>query len=692
MSRNASHVTPAAVRWSSNGLPISEEFDDFYFSKKDGLTESRYIYLEHNHLPERWQALTQQDQFVIAETGFGTGLNFLVSWQLWREKACKGAKLHYISIEKHPLSREDLRRCLALWPELSDLSQQLLDQYPLYLSQGFHRLNFDLGQLQLTLIIDDVNAALEQLLSSTHPAHQQPQRAIDAWFLDGFAPAKNPQMWQPELFQILHKLSHGKTTFATFSAARIVRDGLINNGFSVSKHPGFGSKREMLNGTIKQPYQLPSTEKYPTSRFNSDHPLAWPLADSTQAKPSAKCGKARVVVIGGGLAGCHIANSLARRDYSVTLIERHSALAQEGSGNPQGVVYAKLSHKPETLGDFNLTALQYALRHYQFAWQQDNTLMGQQCGVLQVAQTIKEQQLQQQVHESMGSNQLLQSVDPKTASAIAGCHINNPALFFPQAGWLNPAMICAELTQHSNIDLMYNQQPLLLNRLENSWQLLDSESSVIIEADTVIVATANDLKNISQCQHIPCKPVRGQISQLRQDTHQIPDINTVLCAEGYISPSMDKQFCFGASFDIHNQTLDITAADHQQNLDRLRTQFPGLINDKINPSDCTGRTALRCTTPDYLPLLGPVPIYDEFLERFKLLRKNAKSNIAHTGSYYPNLYISAGYGSRGLAYTPLCAEILAAQINNEPIPVSRTMHTALNPARFIIRNLCRNKI
>ena len=692
MSRNEYSVSPAAIRWSSAGLPISEQFDDFYFSKTDGLAESRYIYLEHNQLADRWQSLSDKGQFVIAETGFGTGLNFLASWQLWCEKAPKCAKLHYISIEKHPLNLEDLKQCLALWPELSDLSQQLLDQYPLHLSQGFHRLNFDLGQLQLTLVIDDVNNALDQLLSSTHPAHQKPQRAVDAWFLDGFAPAKNPQMWQPELFQTLYKLSHAKTTVATFSTARVVRDGLVNNGFNIAKHSGFGIKREMLNGTIKQAYELPPTESYPTTRFNSPYPLAWTLPESVQTNASNKRSKSRVVVIGGGLAGCHTANSLARRGYLVTLIERHSGLAQEGSGNPQGVVYAKLSHKAETLTDFNLTALQYALRHYQFAWQQDNPLLGQQCGVLQVAHTDKEQQLQQQVNEALGRNRLLQWVDSKTASSIAGCHINNPALFFPNAGWLNPKMVCAELTQHSNINIVYNQQPLSLKRFANSWQLLDSEKSTIMEADIVVVATANDLKKISQCQHIPYKPVRGQITQLAQDAHQIPDINTVLCAEGYISPSMNNQFCFGASFDTQNQTLDITKDDHQQNLDRLRTQFPGIINDNITPDDCTGRTALRCTTPDYMPLLGPIPVYEDFLERFTLLRKNAKSSIAHSGSYYPNLYLSAGYGSRGLAYTPLCAEILAAQINNEPMPVSRSMQTALNPARFIVRNLSRNKI
>jgi tRNA 5-methylaminomethyl-2-thiouridine biosynthesis bifunctional protein len=716
----------AHLTWSKEGLPISTQFEDFYFSIKDGLTESRYVYIEGNDLPHRWMNLSSNqtgedsaiegsviEDFVIAETGFGTGLNFLATWQQWQKSAPASTKLHYISIEKHPLSIADLKKSLVLWPELNDLSQQLIEQYPLHLNRGFHRLNFHsssnnnnntshtntthTSNIELTLIIDDALTGLEQLLQSDHPAHQRPQRAIDAWYLDGFSPNKNPDMWQPELFHLVQKLSHQNTTAATFSAARIVQNGFTEHGFKIEKTPGFGKKREMIKAYLKQQYALPTIDKFPESKVNTKHSLAWNISGATTAKTSFK-NNLSVTVIGGGLAGCHIANALAQRHYKVTLIERHNALAQEGSGNPQGVLYAKLSHKAETLSDFNLMALQFAQRHYQSYWESSAQEFGQQCGVLHLAQSDQDKQQHSKIIEAFGTNKLLEPLSPEQASAQAGLRTNNGGLFFSQSGWLNPKAICEALTKHSNISIVYNQQPLQLNQPTDDphWHLLNNKGDTIATSDIVIIANANDAKKFSQCSQLPFKPVRGQISQItiddkHTDAQQISP-NTVLCSEGYISPSHDGKLCFGASFDTRNQNLDIRNEEHQQNIDRIRSQFPGLIADSITPFDCTGRAALRCTTPDYLPLVGPVPIHDDFIEDFQLLRKNAKSSIATTGSYHPNLYVNSGYGSRGLTYAPLCAEMLAAHINQEPAPVSRSLQTALNPARFIIRNLSRNKI
>lgn len=248
--------------WDANGQPVSREFGDVYFSRVDGLAETRHVFLQHNQLAERFGALTAKQHFIIGETGFGTGLNFLACWQLWQASASPEAHLHYISVEKYPLQRADLSQALALWPELAPFGQALLAAYPPLPAGGFVRLNF--GRVCLTLIVDEATSGLAQLyLQATAGSQVAAQLdrqqlhwggrpwAVDAWFLDGFAPAKNPQMWTAELFLTLARLSKPGTTFATFTAAARVKQGLAAAGFHWQKVAGFGRKRHMVKGELQ---------------------------------------------------------------------------------------------------------------------------------------------------------------------------------------------------------------------------------------------------------------------------------------------------------------------------------------------------------------------------------------------------------------------------------------------------------
>ena len=192
---------------------MSQQYGDVYFSRASGLDETRHVFLEQNHLPQRWRDL-QQDSFTIVETGFGTGLNFLCAWQLWLVCAPPAARLHFVRIEKYPLTLDDLTRALSLWPPLAAERAALLAQYGM-LAPGWHRLSFAQGRVTLTLIIGDVQTSLPLLRAKA-----------DAWFLDGFAPSKNPEMWQPDLYIQMARLSHPSTTFATFTSAGLVKRGL----------------------------------------------------------------------------------------------------------------------------------------------------------------------------------------------------------------------------------------------------------------------------------------------------------------------------------------------------------------------------------------------------------------------------------------------------------------------------------
>lgn len=684
----------AKLHWDKEGLPLSQQFDDYYFSKVNGLEETQYIYLEHNRLPERFAALDAEQSFVIGETGFGTGLNFLASWALWRKLAHQESQLHFISVEKYPLSHQDLARALALWPELGEPAELLAQAYPHVLHPGFHRLSFESGRVQLTLIIADACDGLNQLQQSAHPAFYDPQCAINAWFLDGFSPAKNPQMWQPELFQKVHQLSAHDATVATFAAATSVKRGLGENGFTIVTNKGFGKKREMVSGRLTTPFVTAAAETFETNSFNSPYPVPW--AVNTAPAVDDK----NVVIVGGGIAGCHTAQALAKRGWQVTLLDQNTQLASEGSGNPQGVLYTKLSHRQETLSDFNLLALQFAQRHYQPYWDSSKqgsidsvgnnaTYFGTQCGVLQMAHSEKARTLQQKLIDSYPQQELFRWVNAQAASELSGINCQQSGIFFPQAGWLNPSELCRRLCDHPNIRVQLNAQVNQLTRSDNLWQL-ELEHGDPIKSPVVVLAAANRLKEFSATEQLPLKPIRGQVSYVAA-SHQSLSLKTVICGDGYFPPANDNRHCIGATFDPRKLSLEVRPEDHQRNLQTLCQQLPDLAQSLTQEAINGGRAALRCTTPDYLPLAGPAPIYDAYLEDYALLRKNARSNIASAGACWPNLYVNVGHGSRGLAYTPICAEILAAQMNQEPSPVGQDLQNALHPGRFWIRDLTRGK-
>jgi tRNA 5-methylaminomethyl-2-thiouridine biosynthesis bifunctional protein len=703
---NGSNSGCAALKWDRDGLPLSEEFDDYYYSKLNGLEETQYIYLEHNQLAQRFAALCARQSFVIGETGFGTGLSFLASWKLWSEQAPPSAKLHYISVEKHPLCHSDLARALKLWPQLGEPAQQLAEHYPQILHPGFHRLSFEQGRVELTLIIADACDGLQQLLQSQHPAFMTTQRAVDAWFLDGFSPAKNPLMWRPELFQRVHQLSAKTATLATFAAATIVKRGLRDNGFSITTHKGFGKKREMVSGQLIHPYRPAAATEFEHHRHNSPHPVPWAVQRKTENKAAAPAAEKAVVIIGAGIAGCHTAHALAQRGWKVTLVEQNTQLASEGSGNPQGVLYAKLSHRQETLSDFNLLALQFAQRHYQPYWRrnrnpidssskpaatQTSTPMpiGQQCGVLQLAHNPKVILAQQKLAQTYPEQDLFQPVDAVQASAISGLPCEHSGIFYPSAGWLNPAALCHQLCDHPNIQLRLNSQVSQLTRHEQQW-CLELAPGEFIHSPNVVLTTANHLKRFEQTEQLPLKPIRGQVSYVQASTTS-QKLKTVICGDGYLPPASQDQHCLGATFDPKNSSLNLLDEDHQRNLKTLSQQLPAMSSSLTSGAITGGRAAFRCTTPDYLPLAGPAPIYDNYLEDYALLRKNARSSIAVAGACWPGLYVNVGHGSRGLTYTPICAEIIAAQMNAEPSPVGQDLEASLHPGRFWIRDLCRGK-
>lgn len=677
---DSTHIDHAQLQWDEDGQPVSSSFGDVYFSRANGLEETRHVFLQHNQLNERWQQLNAGEHFTIAETGFGSGLNFLAAWQLWLTAAPADAQLHFVSVEKFPLTKSDLQRALALWPELGEFTAQLIDAYPVFVGTGFHRLSFMDDRIKLTLIINDAAVGFTQLLATTHPTFANYCAKIDAWFLDGFAPSKNPQMWSNELFTAIRQLSHTGTTAATFSAAAIVKQGLKLAGFSIQKVPGFGRKREMVKARMEQAPVVDNQDSL-QPRSYSPYPVPWTI-DASASVPAEK----HALIIGGGLAGCTSARALAKRGWTITLVERHAELAQEASGNPQGVLYAKLSPKNEAQAEFNLHALQFAQQFYRSRW----NAIGEQCGVLQLAHCASEQQLHEQLREKFcAADELVEFVDAAQATTIAGVRLNQSALYFPKAGWVNPRKLCESLTDHPAIRVITDCAALSLERIVGDWQINNNPE---LCAPVVIIANATDAKSFAITQHLPIKSIRGQITYLPATAASNP-LKTLVCSEGYIGPAVDNQHCTGATFNLKDETRELRTEDHRTNLENLRAPLAELFNEwkTVDVENLRGRVAFRCTLPDYLPLVGAVPNEYTMLEDFAPLRKNARAAIHKTGAYHRGLFINIGHGSRGLAYTPLCAELLAAHINQEVLPLPRELANALNPARFLIRDIIKNK-
>ncbi|MCB5187530.1 bifunctional tRNA (5-methylaminomethyl-2-thiouridine)(34)-methyltransferase MnmD/FAD-dependent 5-carboxymethylaminomethyl-2-thiouridine(34) oxidoreductase MnmC [Methylobacillus caricis] len=624
----------AGLQWQ-DGQPYSTLYGDVYFSRASGLEETRHVFLQHNQLAERWQSM-QANSFTIAETGFGTGLNFLCAWQLWRHQAPDNARLHFVSTEKYPLSRADLAQALALWPELDQLAQALLAQYQ-QLAPGWHRLVFDQGRVSLTLLIGDLLDTLPAL-----------RARVDAWFLDGFSPAKNPDMWQPVLFELMASLSHQHTTFSTFTSAGSVKRGLQAAGFEVGKVAGHGKKREMLCGRFTQ-----------------------------GTKPSSlPAGKA--IVVGGGIAGTSSSRALADRGWQVTLIEQHAGLAQEASGNPLGVLYPKLARKDVPLGRLSLAGYLYSLRLLQqLEISPDDHA---RCGMLQLGYDADELERCHAIAARKFPADLLCMVDKGQASKLAGVPLEYEAMFFPEAGWVRPAAFCRALAQHPGIELVTGTRATQLKRAGELWQFWDQDN-LLAEAPLVIIANANQAASFFQAAHLPLEPVRGQITQLKQagiSRH----LHTLLCTDGYISPSVHGEHCLGATFSPADTGLDIRQADHAQNLAMLQRISPALYEALSVQTPAEGRAALRCTTMDYLPMAGP--LLDHQALAIKPPRHTA--NPA-TLPWLQGLYVNIGHGSKGLTTAPLAAEMLASAISGEPAPVDAGLLAALDPNRFLLRTL-----
>jgi tRNA 5-methylaminomethyl-2-thiouridine biosynthesis bifunctional protein len=605
-------VVPAEFELRPDGTLYSSRFDDVYASAHGALEQARHVFLAGNELPERWR---QQKNFTVVETGFGAGRNFLATWQAFRKSAPADGRLHFVSVEKHPFRREDLARIYARHPELAALTQQLYLQWPVLLP-GFHRLHFEFGRVNLTLLFGDAVQMLAQLQASAH-----------AFMLDGFAPARNDTMWSDALFQEVARLAAPGATFATYTVAAKVRRGLSTVGFAVQKRAGFASKHEMLAGTFEEFAAAP-----------------------TGSSPRD------ALVVGAGLAGTSCAEALIRRGWTVQLFERHPAPAQEASGNPAGLVRPVVSADWNTHSRFTTAGFLYATRHYRQLQALGHGISKGEGGVLQLARDAQRFEKQQALGEAFSlPADLVRTVDRQAASDLAGVLTAGAGWWFPEAMWARPATMCQANVQRASaaLTIQYGSAIASIERAGDQWHVHDADGGTRASAPVLVLANALDACLLEPLKWLPIRPVRGQVSLVPPTKTQV--LKIAVSGDGYVTPILEGWHCVGASFNEGMTEPGERIEDHAANLERLARMLPGYA-EGVHASDLKGRVAFRTMAKDRLPIVG---------------------SLGPEG-----LYGCLALGSRGMTWSALAAELLASQINGEPLPVERDLVAGLGPQRF----------
>ncbi len=651
------------LNWK-DGQPFSDRYGDVYFSIDSGLEETHHVFLQGNDLAERFADLRAGESFCIGETGFGTGLNFLCAWRLFEQTAPAGASLDFFSIERFPINDDELRAALALWPELGAQADVLLSRWHRRVP-GWNRWSFANGRVRLTLAMEDVAQALPQL---------QPG-CVDAWFLDGFSPSKNPEMWGDDVLSGIARASRAGATLATYTSAGWVRRGLQQAGFEVKRVPGFGRKREMVRGMLPSA-RAPSDEASSHStRQQSRQVAGYPASGRGETPRTA-------LVIGAGLAGCAAAHALAQRGVQVTLIDRAPQLASAASGNPRGILHARFGAGMNALHRVVLAAYGHALAMLDEVVPADGVNRAE-CGLLQLAATEAEAKRIGKLAAQEWPTHLLQAVDAKKASEVAGMDMAQGGLWFPAGGWVVPLQVCARLADHPDIALQFGLEVTALEQTAGGWRARGAGFE--IEAEQVVVCCGHQARRLSQFAAFPLQPVRGQISVLPSTTES-EGLKMVLCAEGYCAPAVDGLHVAGATSTFDDEAVDIRETDHADNLAKITAHMPSLHQALGGAGPLAGRAGVRCSVPGATPLVGEVAPPTSYWQSQPIAGGGALQSLPHqrTSSHRvataPGLYCSLAHGTRGLLTAGLAAEVIASAMCGQLAPLPQELLTALAPS------------
>jgi tRNA 5-methylaminomethyl-2-thiouridine biosynthesis bifunctional protein len=699
---------PEPIDWRDDGTlegsPFSPRFQDRYRSEQGGIDQAREVFLNGCGLPGLW---TGQPHWCILENGFGLGLNFLVAWQAWQASPERPRLLHFVSTEAWPASASDLLRAAAAQPELLPLARQLAAQF-WGLLPGVHRLVFETGRVLLTLLIGDAKTML-----------RKQNLQADSLYLDGFSPDRNPDMWDLQACKALARCCRRGTRLGTWTVARSVREALAQSGFVVQKAPGAAPKRDRLQG-----------------EFNP----AWRLRQDSQAEPVRR--PARCVVVGAGLAGAAVAASLARRGWSVVVLDAAPTAASGASSLPAGVLAPHVSPDDSVLSRLSRRGVRATLQQLETHLRAG--LDWQMTGVLE--RSLGDSPRRPPAEWLCGAPGMAEAaqrwVQPASAAQLAQCGLadDTPALWHASAAWVKPAALVQAWLATPGVQFEGNAQVTRIVReggiagektcasQDETWQVLDRADRVLATAELVILAAgmgsvalacsaeslgfvapsrleaappkADSSRSVASAAidsmtslpltrspSLALQAVRGQVlwGWHEQADHGSPAPHPPFPVNGLGSlianVPMDGQpgstdklpklaWLFSGTYQRASADCTPRREDDETNKTQLRSLLPELAEKLL--LDACGKSAttqpwvgIRCTTPNRLPALGP-------------LKTGADSDPVI------GLWLCTGMGSRGLSFAALCAEVLAACLHAEPMPVEDRLVKALLPRHMKI--------
>jgi tRNA 5-methylaminomethyl-2-thiouridine biosynthesis bifunctional protein len=673
----ATLLNNANIEWRDN-LPYSRDFNDIYFSRQDGLKETHYTFIEGNQLTERWKKLKSQT-FTIAELGFGTGLNFLATAHHWHNIVQAHNKnsdrqkkwLHYYSIEKHPLTLADLTRALTNWPQFESSAEHLVQFYPLPI-RGIWLIKFKSLRVQLFLIQDDFTSALEHFNSN--------RLTVDAWYLDGFAPAKNQSAWLDQIFSRISQSSRQASSIATFTAAGHVRRKLESVGFQISKRKGFGTKREMLVGTFI------ASDDTDTSK------------DLRAAKNNTLTSKS-IAVIGAGIAGCTTARKLAECGHKVTLFDKANEVADAASGNSAGIYYPFLSSDFNSMSQFFCHAYAHTLHDFSYY---KLTHLVKPIGMIKLEHNDEKlESLLKQFNNNTEFERWFEKVKASDIRSIDNSRVAQYALHYPRSGYCNPKLICQALVSDSdinlNIEVKLNTHVTQLEQYSESWHVTyrdtSNQAKVYTNAqfDTVVLCNSFAAKGLIDNEFLLGIPVRGQTTKVSKAVDRQkadPGHSKVICEDIYLVPMHDEKNqhigdFVGATFERNNTELSASIASQQW----LNQKYQTLTGRDVKNDQLNGRVGIRFCSVDRFPIVGAVPDLKQYLEHYRELWKGKPISNTNKSLAQKNLYVNIGHGARGITTSFLAASLIEHLIDDKPSPLFEDLAKLVRPNRFILREL-----
>lgn len=625
---------PERIEWlddgTAGGSPFSPRFGDRYRSELGGLDQAKEVFLKGCGLPQAWAG---QPQWTVLETGFGLGLNFLVTWAAWKADPDRPRLLHFVSTEAFPASAADVLRSAQTHPELIPLAEQL--QAQLWgLLPGFHRLVFEDGRVLLTLCIGDAKAML-----------RDQSFEVDSVYLDGFSPQRNPDIWDVHTFKAVARCCRRGTRVATWTIARSVRDALAQCGFVVKKVPGIPPKRDNLQG-----------------EFNP----AW--EPKKAQPPPARRTPGTCVVVGAGLAGAAVAASLARRGWQVTVLDAAEEPAAGASGLPAGLLAPHVSPDDNPLSRLSRHGIRATLQQAEALLQAGDWGC---TGVLEHA--VEHPRKRPEAWQADWADAAGDWSRPAEAAQLAHCRLppDAPALWHAHAGWVRPAALVDAWLAAPGVLSQGRSAVSRLSHASGQWQVWDAQGRELARAELVVLAAGYASRALAagaeteNAGELALQAIRGQVSWGRHEPGTAGALPSFpVNGHGSLAPAVPLAgvagglaWVMGSSFERDNPKAEIRPEDDRHNFSRLQTLLPETaraLAAQFEAGNVQSWAGVRCATPSRLPMLGPLA---------------------------DGLWVCCGMGSRGLSFAALCGELLAARLHAEPLPLEQRLADALAPQR-----------